>query len=70
MELLDKAGVKDVFVMSLLRDYYFSMMNKQVSRINSLFASKEPFLDEIKQTAGQICEAADRLQTESEKLNV
>lgn len=70
VELLDKAGVKDVFVMSLLRDYYFSMMNKQVSRINSLFASKEPFLDEIKQTAGQICEAADKLRNESEKLNV
>lgn len=69
-ELFDKADVKDAAVMSLIKDYYFSMMDKQILRVKSLFSSEEQNLGDIKQTAMRICEAADRLRTEYEKLNV
>lgn len=69
-ELFVKAGVKGAVVMSLIKNCYFSIMNKQISRINSLFSSGEQNLGDIKQTAMRICEAADKLRTEYEKLNV
>ena len=69
-ELFDKADVKDAAVMSLIKDYYFSMMDKQILRVKSLFSSEEQNLGDIKQTAMRICEAADRLRSEYEKLNV
>ena len=37
-ELFVKAGVKGAVVMSLIKNCYFSIMNKQISRINSLFS--------------------------------
>ena len=55
---------------TLLKDCYFSIMTKQISQINSLFSSEGQNLGDIKQTAMRICEAADKLRNEYEKLNV
>ena len=69
-ELFDKAKRKRCCRNVANQGLLFSMMDKQILRVKSLFSSEEQNLGDIKQTAMRICEAADRLRTEYEKLNV